>query len=172
MQRLGLRRIDKDDESKLARPLLSLMQDHNLDFHGTFRRLCFFKPSIASSDEGRKAFIESVLELSSEPNRLDPIRARSEWSDWLGKYATRIESERDHWDGEAADVDAAREKETKGANPRFVLRQWLLEEVIKKVETDTESGKHVLARVLEVSLVHLAPMDYVRTILILWLDGL
>ena len=172
MQRLGLRRIDKDDESKLARPLLSLMQDHNLDFHGTFRRLCFIKPSIVSSDESLKAFIDSVLELSSELNRLDRIRAQCDWADWLRKYAARIESERDYWDGEAADVDAAREKETKGANPRFVLRQWLLEEVIKKVETDTESGKHVLARVLEVSLVHLAPMDYVRTILILWLDGL
>ena len=50
MQRLGLRRIDKDNESKFARPLLTIMQDHQLDFHGTFRRLCFFKPSIASSD--------------------------------------------------------------------------------------------------------------------------
>lgn len=150
MQRLGLRRIDQDDESKLARPLLSLMQDHSLDFHGTFRRLCFFKPSIVSSDDGLKVFIDDILELSSEPNRLDHTRAQNDWSDWLRKYAARIESERDHWHGEAADVDAAREKETKGANPRFVLRQWLLEEVIKKVETDAESGKRVLAKVLQV----------------------
>nr|VWO99782.1 MFS domain-containing protein [Ganoderma boninense] len=149
-KRLGLRRIDQDNESKLAQPLLSLMRDHSLDFHGTFRHLCFFKPSIASSDDNRKAFIDSILKLTSEPNRLDPIRAQSDWSDWLRKYAARIESERDHWDGEA-DVDAAREREAKGANPRFVLRQWLLEEVIKKVETDAESGKRVLAKVLQMA---------------------
>lgn len=151
MQRLGLRQIDNNDESKLARPLLSLMQDHSLDFHGTFRRLCFFKPSIASSEEGLKAFIDSILKLSSEPDSLDYIRTQSEWIEWLRKFAARIESERDLWEGEDADVDATREKEAKGANPRFVLRQWLLEEVIKKVETDTESGKRVLAKVLKAS---------------------
>ncbi|KAI1797378.1 hypothetical protein LXA43DRAFT_969349 [Ganoderma leucocontextum] len=149
-KRLGLRRIDTDDESKLARPLLSLMEDHSLDFHATSRRLCFFKPSIASSDESLKAFIDSILKLSSEPDRLDGIRAHSDWSDWMRKYAARIESERDCWD-EDADVDMAREKEARGANPRFVLRQWLLEEVIKKVETDEESGKRVLAKVLKMA---------------------
>ena len=127
------------------------MEDHRLDFHGTFRRLCFFKPSIASSEERLKAFIESLLTLSSQTERLDRIRAHSDWAEWLRKYAARIESERDHWDGES-DVDAAREREAKGANPRFVLRQWLLEEVIKKVEVDAESGKRVLGKVLHVSI--------------------
>ncbi|EJF64664.1 hypothetical protein DICSQDRAFT_52883 [Dichomitus squalens LYAD-421 SS1] len=149
-RRLGLRRIDKDDESKFARPLLSLMEDHSLDFHRTFRRLCFFTPSVVASEESLKAFIDSLLELSSEPERLDRIRGHSDWSEWLRKYAARIESERDHWDGEG-DVDAAREREAKSANPRFVLRQWLLEEVIKKVETDTESGKRVLGKVLHMA---------------------
>ncbi len=128
------------------------MQDYSLDFHGTFRRLCFFRPSITSSDESLNAFVDSILKLSSEPDRLDSVRAQSDWSEWLRKYAARIESERDLWVGEDADsdVDAAREKEAKGANPRFVLRQWLLEEVIKKVETDADSGKRVLAKVLKV----------------------
>ena len=127
------------------------MEDHSLDFHGTFRRLCFFKPPIASSDESLKAFIESLLTLSSETERLDRIRAHSDWAEWLRKYAARIESERDHWDGVEGDADAAREREAKSANPRFVLRQWLLEEVIKKVEVDAESGKRVLGKVLHVS---------------------
>ena len=48
------------------------------------------------------------------------------------------------------DVDREREKEMKGVNPRFVLRQWLLEEVIKKVEMDSDSGKRVLAKVMHV----------------------
>ncbi|RPD75172.1 UPF0061-domain-containing protein [Lentinus tigrinus ALCF2SS1-7] len=149
-KRLGLRRIDKDDESKLARPLLTIMEDHKLDFHGTFRRLCFFRPSIASSEDDLKAFIDSLLTLTSEPERLDRIRAQTDWSGWLRRYAARIESERDLW-GADADVDAEREREAKLANPRFVLRQWVLEEVIKKVETDAESGKRILRKVLHMA---------------------
>ncbi|TFK87969.1 UPF0061-domain-containing protein [Polyporus arcularius HHB13444] len=147
-KRLALRRIDKDDESKLARPLLTIMEDHKLDFHGTFRRLCFFKPSLAASEDALKGFVDSLLELTSEPERLDHIRAHSDWSGWLRRYAARIDSERDHW---GADVDAERETEAKGANPRFVLRQWVLEEVIKKVETDASSGKRILRKVLNMA---------------------
>ena len=36
------------------------------------------------------------------------------------------------------------------ANPRFVLRQWLLEEIIKRVQDDTATGKRALAKVHEV----------------------
>ncbi|KAI0714456.1 hypothetical protein C8T65DRAFT_644387 [Cerioporus squamosus] len=149
-KRLGLRRIDRDDESKLARPLLTIMEDHKLDFHGTFRRLCFFKPSLASSEseDDLKAFVDSLLQLTSEPERLDRIRAQSDWAGWLRRYAARIESEREHW---GANVDAERESEMKGANPRFVLRQWVLEEVIKKVETDAGSGKRILRKVLNMA---------------------
>ncbi len=154
-QRLGLRRTDKDDESKLGRPLLTIMEDHKLDFHGTFRRLCFFTSSTAASEddgEDLRAFIDSLLKLTSEPERLDRVKAQSDWSGWLSKYAARIESERGLWeaDGVDVDIDTRREKEAKAANPRFVLRQWVLEEVIKKVEADAESGKRILRKVLHV----------------------
>ncbi|KAI0749563.1 hypothetical protein C8Q80DRAFT_1218695 [Daedaleopsis nitida] len=157
-KRLGLRRTDKDDESKLGRPLLALMDEYKLDFHGTFRRLCSFRPSLASADSDSdagdadlKAFVDSLLTLTPEPERLDRIKAHSDWLDWLRRYATRIESERDLWTGSGGDVDAAREKEMRAANPRFVLRQWVLEEVIQKVETDVESGKRILGKVLHMS---------------------
>ena len=149
-QRLGLRRLDTDDESKLARPLLQLMEDHKLDFHGTFRRLCTFRPALASSDESLQAFTERILERSSEAEKLDRARALGEWAAWLRTYAARIESERGEWAGED-DVDAGREREARAANPRFVLRQWLLEEVIKKVEADAEGGRGVLAKVLQMA---------------------
>ena len=151
-QRLGLRRFDRDDESKLGRPLLTIMDDHSLDFHGTFRRLCFFRPSTASSEDGLNAFIDSLLTLTSEPERLDRVKAQSDWTEWLRRYAARIESERDLWEADGVDIEEAREREMKAANPRVVLRQWVLEEVIKKVETDTESGKRILRKVLHVSI--------------------
>jgi len=37
-------------------------------------------------------------------------------------------------------------------NPQFVLRQWLLEEVIAKVKMDSDNRKRLLAKVLHVSL--------------------
>ena len=158
-QRLGLRRIDVDDESKLARPLLELMKDHRLDFHGTFRRLCAFRPSFASPAPSStptttlEEFVESILTLTPEPERLDAPNARNEWLAWLRAYAARIESESDLWDAgkEGYDKDAERERAMRAANPRFVLRQWVLEEVIRRVEADSESGKRVLAKVLQVS---------------------
>lgn len=80
---------------------------------------------------------------------MDREKATTDFLTWLRTYAERILSERDEW--AAADFDAEREKAAKSANPRFVLRQWVLEEVIKKVENDTGTGKKILAKVLQVS---------------------
>ena len=135
------------------------MKDHRLDFHGTLRRLCAFRPSFASpssppstSATTLEAFAESILALTPEPERLDVPNARSEWLAWLRAYAARIESERDLWNvGEGIDADVERERAMRAANPRFVLRQWVLEEVIRRVEADADSGKRILAKTLQVS---------------------
>ena len=49
-----------------------------------------------------------------------------------------------------------RRKVIRGTNPRFVLRLWVLEEVIKKVEGDWKNGRRSLAKVLRACLVCLA----------------
>jgi len=150
-KRLGLRRQDKSDEHDVFKPLLEIMQDHKLDFHSTFRKLSSFRPSVllAPSQALLENFIKN-LALSPDTDAMDPTKATTDWLAWLEKYAGRIESEREEWVGED-DVDAAREKATKGANPRFVLRQWVLEEVIAKVERDAETGKRLLAKVLQMA---------------------
>jgi uncharacterized protein YdiU (UPF0061 family) len=78
--------------------------------------------------------------------------ASTEWKKWLEKYAARIESEKNEWVSVSSDGDweAQREKDARLANPRFVLRQWVLEEVIAKVEADAQNGRHVLAKVMQV----------------------
>lgn len=82
---------------------------------------------------------------------VDAHKAKADWKKWLGTYSERIESEKGLWDGDKdEDVWSQREKAMRGANPRFVLRQWVLEEVIKKVEEDAKSGRRVLAKVLQV----------------------
>lgn len=163
-QRLGLRRVDNDDESKLVQPLLDIMYEHKFDFHSTFRRLSYFRAtwvqstSAVSADANADAnkgalddYVASLLALTPDSELLDKTRASDDWKQWLEKYASRTHSERAEW-GDDDDVDAVRTKEMRGANPRFVLRQWVLEEVIKKVEQDTRTGKRVLRKVLQVSL--------------------
>ena len=87
---------------------------------------------------------------------------------WLDVFATRIlsDDEQASWNGQPngtangtnglhADWEASREKAMKAVNPRFVLRQWVLEEVIgdieKAGEDDLSVARKVLARVLDVS---------------------
>jgi len=149
-KRLGLRKHEADDESKLARPLLDLMSDHKLDFHLTFRRLAFFKTSMIeeSNKNTLEQYISSILTLTPEAARLERERATKELKGWLTTYAQRILSERKEW-GE--DPDAEREAASRSCNPRFVLRQWVLEEVIKNVERDMDSGKRMLRKVLQMA---------------------
>ncbi|KAI5993005.1 hypothetical protein EDD15DRAFT_2441272 [Pisolithus albus] len=84
--------------------------------------------------------IAGLLGGTPEPELLDTDRGTEEWLTWPDTCAARIESEKagGEW-GE--DFDEAQEMAVMAANPRFVLRQWLLEEVIKKVEHSLETGK-------------------------------
>jgi hypothetical protein len=131
------------------RPLLKIMEDRNLDFHKTFRFLCNFRPTMLEERDALDAFIGELLTFRLDP--LDSKEASKEWSAWLEMYAARIENEKDMWAVES-DVGEVREAEMRAVNPRFVLRQWLLEEVIKIVESDHETGKRVLRKVLHVRL--------------------
>ena len=170
LQRLGLRRQDSTDESNLFKPLLGLMESSQLDFHSTFRTLSNFRPSLLAlpQDIGPNStnskespisialhqFITNILSATPEPQRLDYGTVTGEWLGWLERYATRIKDEEAEWTVAAnadIDIDNEREQEMKNVNPRFVLRQWVLEEVIGKVERDSDSGKRVLAKVMHVS---------------------
>ncbi|KAI0303734.1 UPF0061-domain-containing protein [Multifurca ochricompacta] len=149
--RLGLRRIDESDDTVLVKPLLAMLAEHKLDFHLTFRYLTRFRPALLSSLD---SFIITLLGFSStaEVSQRD-IATTKQWRSWLEKYAARIESEEEEWSNTAleGDWETQREKEARLANPRFVLRQWVLEDVIAKVEADARNGRHVLAKVMQMA---------------------
>ncbi|KAF8626131.1 hypothetical protein AX15_005078 [Amanita polypyramis BW_CC] len=154
-KRLAIRREISTDDSQLVKPLLNLMESHKLDFSSTFRTLTNFRPSmikaVQDQEDGSPALqdlIKRILAVTPYPERMDVGQATQELMEWLDKYATRIESEKDEW---GTDLDGEREKAAKTANPRFVLRQWLLEEVISKVGKDVDSGKRALAKVLHMA---------------------
>ena len=147
------------------------MEEHKLDFHGTFRKLSFFRPSLLHDPNSTQLdiFISDFLSFSPEA---DHAKATKSLLNWLHTYSERILSERDLWKDEG-DVDLARENAAKRANPRFVLRQWVLEEVIKKVEKDAESGKRVLGKILQVGAsCFIVLLFYAESLRIWGVDGL
>ncbi|KAG5718650.1 UPF0061 protein C20G4.05c [Termitomyces sp. T112] len=149
--RLGLRFVDVRDETTLFSPLLDMMEGQRLDFHGTFRTLCAFRPGMSRDEEALDVFVRRLVEFS-EPGEgaREWERKRMEWRKWLDVYAARIgrEEERALWTSE---VDEERERAMRGVNPRFVLRQWVLEEVIKKVEEDVHRGRRMLGKVMQMA---------------------
>lgn len=152
-QRLGLRRSVKSDATDIFKRFLDLLEEHSLDFHSMFRKLSAFRPDhIQGNDEKLTAFISHLLASTPQPEKLDKGKASAGLEEWLTKYSKRITEERKEWgSGSQEEVDTLRRKEMDGVNPRFVLRQWVLEEVIAKVERDAVSGRRVLGKVLEVS---------------------
>lgn len=138
----------------ISKRFLDLLEDHNLDFHSAFRKLSAFRPGYVQ-DDGEKldAFISHLLESTPQPQKLDRVRASADFKAWLTRYSNRILEEREEWGPiSQEEVDALREKEMDEVNPRFILRQWVLEEVITKVEEDSVSGRRILAKVLKVRL--------------------
>lgn len=125
------------------------MAEHKLDFHGTFRTLCTFRAS--ANETQRNLLIDRLIGQCGTPHNLDMAKAVEDWKAWLAKYTARVESEKDLWGKNGKNAEAERTQEMRGANPRFVLRQWVLEEVIRNVERDVDSGKRLLAKVLQVS---------------------
>ena len=128
------------------------MEEYGLDFHSTFRKLSAFRPGYIKGDDGKlDAFISYLLESTPRPEKLDKVKASTGFRAWLTKYSNRMSEERGEWGKNSQDeIDALREKQMNGVNPRFVLRQWVLEEVIGKVEKDAVSGRRVLSKVLKV----------------------
>lgn len=159
-KRLGFRRQNSKDQSQFFQPLLDMMETQHLDFHITFRNLMDFDPvwdvAASEADAPIQAFIERLLKATPDTGSLKKEEAVSQWRDWLKACAERINSEITEglW-GTAEKAKEERREEMRLSNPRFVLRQWLLEEVIKKVERDSTSGKRVLAKVMHVSIISL-----------------
>ena len=114
-----------------------------------------FRPALLSSPD---TFIDTLLRFTSTGDVPQREEASTQWKNWLEKYAARIESEKEEWVSASSggEWEAQREKDARLANPRFVLRQWVLEEVIAKVEADALNGRHVLAKVMQVRVRHMS----------------
>lgn len=150
-KRFGLPSYRDGDDRDIVKDFQYLLHGYDIDFGAALRQLSFFRTSRADDSEYVKE--QAKLWVRQATNDLLPdIVSRTEEGivTWLQTYAKRVNEEKDAFD-EDARLDAMQK-----ANPRFVLRQWVLEDTIKKMEdalekVDVPEARRVLARVLDVS---------------------
>lgn len=188
-QRLGLRTPQVNDHTDIIQPLLTLLTKFSMDFHATFRHLTAFRPSWMTGPASSRnpetqtvdpldSFLQTVLPSQSVDTSkpLDVTVATKDWLEFLHRYAERINQpeEKAAWQAYSMKKDpselsqsvtekqweAARENWTKQFNPRFVLRQWVLEDIIGRLQTEAQTakerdldvpteGRRALAKILE-----------------------
>ena len=149
--RLGFRKTDLKDQTQFFQPLLDILESQKLDFHITFRNLLDFDPAWDLTGVETDVYVARLLAATPDTSAIKREEAIGQWKNWLKGYAERINAEVSEglW-GDAENAKEERRENMRLVNPRFVLRQWLLEEVIRRVERDSTSGKRVLAKVLHV----------------------
>jgi uncharacterized protein YdiU (UPF0061 family) len=123
---------------------------HDLDFHASFRVLSSFRPSMIDDDAALETFLGRLAEcIPKKPTDMKRDEVKRAFKPWLKTYAARILQEQDSWEGD--DWEANRCAEMRKVNPRFVLRQWVLEETIKKLEEgEGLERRRVLGHILKV----------------------
>jgi serine/tyrosine/threonine adenylyltransferase len=126
--------------------LLSMLEDTSCDFNHFFYRLgntAVF--TLATSDEYARA-AELILPSDPENVKHDSIRKLATWLET--KYRPRLEKE-------GSTNDSERRDRMNAVNPKFLLRQWVLEEVIKNTKSERNTGvenKDMLDKVLTMAL--------------------
>jgi uncharacterized protein YdiU (UPF0061 family) len=108
--KLGLITVD-DTDAELISDFLDLMQATGADYQRSFRALSRWDAEVAASREALVAVIP-------DGGRLDA---------WLARYAARLASE--------PRPAAQRHAAMLGTNPKYVLRNWVAQDVIENAET-------------------------------------
>jgi uncharacterized protein YdiU (UPF0061 family) len=127
-----------------------------MDFHASFRRLSSFDPTRTGEEKYTRIFAANMIGDVTINMPADAVdNAITETQHWLETYARRS---REHAEIETlgdGDRVAQRRGGMDAVNPRFVLRQWVLEELIADLESagteDIQGARRKLARVLDVS---------------------
>ncbi|CAL3966881.1 unnamed protein product [Diplocarpon coronariae] len=144
--RLGLKVHKQSDFDNLFSELLDTMEGLELDFNQFFRKLSNFKISDLGTDEQRKEKAGSFFQhegVTGLGNTDESARARL--SEWLQKWSARV-----YEDWGPSGEDAARQTAMKAVNPKFIPKNWVLDELIRRVEKEGE--REILDRVMHMAL--------------------
>ena len=169
------------DSRDVVADFLTLLHTHSLDFHASFRLLTQYKPTSAEPPESEIApFLEDIESVMPAAYPSGVSDAQEAFVPWLKAFAARIHhpTEQAAWEafvleskngdsivlsveerfGPQKELDGWRDKrqeQMRRVNPRFVLRQWVLEDTIGKLEScgpeDVAEARQTLSRVLDMS---------------------
>ncbi|KAG7118108.1 Protein adenylyltransferase SelO like protein [Verticillium longisporum] len=145
--RLGLRTFVDADFDDLFSGLLDTMDDLDLDFHHVFRRLSATPVADLETAAQRVDVAARFFHSEGATGGAPEDAARRRVAAWLDKWRARVVED---WSGEPGDWDAARIRAMKAVNPNFVPRNWVLDEIIRRVEKDGE--RDVLRRAMHMAL--------------------
>ncbi|CAH1802032.1 unnamed protein product [Owenia fusiformis] len=137
-KKLGLVGVEPNDEYLVAL-LLKMMAEQNADFTMTFREL-----GELTIENMRNNHIPSRLWA------LTHLFSNSNFKNWLILYLKRI----DTGDPDLEQQDNTRKSLMLKTNPRYILRNWIAQSVIEKVENDDFSELQKLSEILK------RPFDY------------
>ncbi|WVR06770.1 hypothetical protein IAU60_003805 [Kwoniella sp. DSM 27419] len=134
-RRFGLRTTRDSDDRYIFADYLRLLSAHSIDFHTSFRLLSGFLPSRVEDQDYLAGFVTSFVRETTTSRPSDSVRPAEEaFTSWLRVYAERATSSQEQEAYAGGDWEQQRVKSMKAVNPRFVLRQWVLEETIAKME--------------------------------------
>ncbi|KAL2066635.1 hypothetical protein VTL71DRAFT_2706 [Oculimacula yallundae] len=145
--RLGLKECKASDFDDLFSELLDTMEALELDFNHFFRKLSYLNVKDLETEEQRveKAGVFFHHEGVTGVGNTD-AEARKRIAAWLLQWRTRVIED---WGTETSNEEG-RKTEMKKVNPKFIPKNWVLDEVIKRVEKGGE--REVLDRVMKMAL--------------------
>jgi uncharacterized protein YdiU (UPF0061 family) len=141
LQKLGLDAIEAEKDAAWINGLFELLEATETDYTLFFRALSNWKvvdPATSAEDEDR--FLELIAPAFYAPDAPDP-ELRTKWKHWARVYTERLRTQ-----GIPEDV---RHTRMKLVNPKYVLRNYLAQNVIQAAEKGDLSVLERLLRVLE-----------------------
>ena len=138
--KLGLTQTHDDDESMIDE-LLEMMQQSSIDFTNLFRSLSNFNPHhVDDNNYLRDQFIAPALPCAREFSASLHVIDRARFDQWAKLYAHRLVTE--------GSDDALRKTAMDNVNPKYVLRNHLVQRAIELAESGDYSEIHRLHEIL------------------------
>ena len=121
-----------DNDQAMIEDLLEMMANQKVDFTILFRRLCDFTCRPECPDpKGRSTHNETERVLCEGNTEIRDLFLNREFYDrWAKRYAKRLQDENSD--------DAERAARMKKTNPKYILRNYLAEQAIRKAEDDKD----------------------------------
>ncbi|XP_034069869.1 protein adenylyltransferase SelO-like isoform X1 [Gymnodraco acuticeps] len=120
---------EEEDDGYLIAFLLKMMEDTQSDFTMTFRQLS----EVSAQQLHNRKFPQMWA--------LEDLSSHKLFSDWLSMFLLRLSRQLN-------DSDLQRQHRMKNVNPRYVLRNWMAESAISKVEMKDFSEMELLHHIL------------------------